>query len=169
MTMNRALKPLTYVLAGLYFAVDLLFAAFAKPVADWLARRQIFEGLRNWIVSLRPYPSLLLFAVPIILLEPVKPASLYFASSGHLALGATVFVVGEILKLVIIERLFSLLRDKLMSVPAFAWSYGNYLLAKEWATSLEAWQNMHRWARLTRHAVRGYILLTWPHRRISMQ
>ena len=52
-----------------------------------------------------PYAALAVFAVPLIILEPVKPIAAYLAATGHFAAGATVFVVGEISKLILIERL----------------------------------------------------------------
>jgi len=70
---NRILKPISYVLAAVYFLVDAVFIAVAKPVSDWLAKHLVLRKLRIWIRSLRPYPSLALFSVPVIILEPVKP------------------------------------------------------------------------------------------------
>jgi hypothetical protein len=32
------LKPVTYVLAALYFLADAAFMTIAKPISDWLAR-----------------------------------------------------------------------------------------------------------------------------------
>jgi hypothetical protein len=96
-----------------------------------------------------------LFAVPLIVLEPVKPVAAYLAGTGHIAMGMIVFVVGEVLKLVLVERLFSVSRNKLISIPAFAWTYGRYLQAKEWLESFEAWQIARRWRRLARYAVRS--------------
>ena len=49
-------------------------------------------------------------------------------------------IVGELLKLVLVERLFSLTRDKLMKIPAFAWAYAKFREAKEWLEATEAWQ-----------------------------
>jgi hypothetical protein len=72
-------------------------------------------------------------------------------------MGMTVFVVGEVLKLVPVERLFSVSREKLISIPAFAWAYGRYSQAKEWLESFEAWQTARRWRRLARYAVRSYV------------
>jgi hypothetical protein len=66
---KRILKPVTYVLAALYFLVDAAFMAIAKPISDWLARHVVLRRLRAWIRSLRPYPSLALFSVPVII-EP---------------------------------------------------------------------------------------------------
>ena len=36
--MNRIFKPVTYILATVYFLVDAVFIAVAKPVSDWLAK-----------------------------------------------------------------------------------------------------------------------------------
>jgi hypothetical protein len=70
---NRIVKPITYVLAVVYFLVDAAFVVVAKPISNWVARHLALRKLRAWIRSLRPYPSLALFSVPVIILEPVKP------------------------------------------------------------------------------------------------
>jgi hypothetical protein len=59
---NRSLKPIILVLATVYFVVDAVLMVVARPLADWLSERRIFCGLKGWIVSLRPYPTLALFA-----------------------------------------------------------------------------------------------------------
>src|SRR5947209_6733938 len=128
----------------------------ARPWANWTAEYWIFGSLRVWIVSLRPYPTLVLFAVPLIVLEPIKPVAAYLAGTGHITTGVIVLVVGELLKLVLVERLFSVSRDKLMSIPAFAWTYGTYGQAKDWMESFEAWQTTRRWMRLAQYVVRDY-------------
>src|SRR5262249_30365984 len=119
LAVKRILKPLTYVLATLYFLVDAAFMAIAKPISDWLARHVVLRRLRTWIRSLRPYPSFALFSVPVIMLEPVKPVAAYLAATGQWMSSVVTLVVGELLKLVLVERLFSLTRDKLMRIPAF--------------------------------------------------
>jgi hypothetical protein len=35
---NRILKPVTYVLAAVYFLVDAVFMSVAKPISNWTAR-----------------------------------------------------------------------------------------------------------------------------------
>jgi hypothetical protein len=157
-TVNRFLKPVIYVLAGIYFVVDAVFMIVAEPVADWLADRRILDGLRRWIVSLRPYPTLALFAVPVIILEPVKPIAAYLAATGHMAAGLAILVLGEILKLVLIERLFALCHDRLMSIPAFAWSYRQYRQVRDWVEATDAWQVVRRWSKIVQYRVRVYVL-----------
>jgi hypothetical protein len=152
---NRILKPFVVVVAAVYFMADAIFASIAHPLARWIGEQRVFARLRAWIRSLRPYPALALFAVPLVILEPVKPVAAYLAATGHVRLGLMVLIVGEILKLVLVERLFSINRDKLLSIPAFAWAYGKYRLAKEWLESIEAWQMVRRWSRIARLAIRS--------------
>jgi hypothetical protein len=56
--------------------------------------------------------------------------------------GALTLIIGELLKLVLVERLFSLTRDKLMKIPTFAWAYGKFRHAKAWLEATQAWQTM---------------------------
>jgi hypothetical protein len=97
---NRVLKPVTYVLAVVYFLVDAAFIAVAKPVSNWIAKHLVLRKLRAWIRSLPPYPSLALFSVPVIILEPVKPVAAYLAATGQFLSSVVTLIVGELLKLV---------------------------------------------------------------------
>ena len=108
--MNRILKPVTYVLAVVYFLVDAAFIVVAKPLSNWVAKHLELRKLRVWIRSLRPYPSLALFSVPVIILEPVKPVAAYLAATGQIVSSVLTLIVGELLKLVLVERL-SVLRE----------------------------------------------------------
>jgi hypothetical protein len=137
---KRILKPVTYILAAIYFLVDAVFIAVARRISRWLARHFEFKRLRAWIKSLSPYPSLALFSVPVIILEPIKPVAAYLVATGQFLSGVTAFVGCELLKLVLVERLFHLTRDKLMRIPAFAWAYGKFTEMKAWLEATEAWR-----------------------------
>jgi hypothetical protein len=150
---NRILKPVTYVLAAIYFLVDAAFIAVAKPLSNWIAKHLVLRKLRAWIRSLRPYPSLALFSVPVIILEPIKPVAAYLASTGQIVSSVLTLIVGELLKLVLVERLFSLTRDKLMKIPTFAWAYTKFRQAKSWLEATEAWRTI----RSVSKAVRNYV------------
>ena len=142
--MKHVLKPFVFLLAAIYFLVDAVFLTIARPIARRLANLWIFDRLRAWIVSLRPYPTLALFMVPVLVLEPVKPAAAYLTATGHIKSGLTVLLVGELLKLILIERLFCISRDKLMSIAAFAWCYDKFHQAREWFESFKVWQLARR-------------------------
>jgi hypothetical protein len=155
---KRIFKSAVFVLATVYFIVDAVFLTIATPVARWMARRRVFVRLRKWIGSLRPYPSLALFAVPLIVLEPVKPVAAYLMATGQLAAGVTVLTIGEILKLVIVERIFKLCRHKLLKIPLFAWGYGHWRQGVDWLVSMKAWQAARRWILKVRLFLRKFIL-----------
>jgi hypothetical protein len=142
LVVKRILRPATYALAALYFLADAAFMTIAKPISDWLAGHVVLRRLGAWIRSLRPYPSLALFSVPVIMLEPVKPVAAYLAATGQIVVSAVTLIVGELLKLVLVERLFSLTRDKLLKIPAFAWAYTKFREAKAWLKNTEAWQTI---------------------------
>ena len=161
--MNRMMKSAMFMLASIHLLVDAVLMTVARP----LAAHWMFGSIRAQIVSLRPYPMLALFAVPLIVLEPVKPVAAYLVGTGHIAMGMTVLLISEVLKLVLVERLFSVSREKLISIPAFAWTYGRYSQAKEWLESFEAWRTARRWRRLARYAVRSYVQEVRAHQRLE--
>ena len=153
--LSKALTNLIVLAIAIpYFLLDAIFAAVAIPLSRWIAGHWAFARIHRWILSLRPYPTLLLFTVPVIVLEPVKPVGVYLIGTGHATLGLSALVIAEILKLVLIERLFSVSRDKLLSIPAFAWGYRKYSAVKDWFTSMETWQLAMRWICAARDAVR---------------
>jgi hypothetical protein len=157
--MARVWKIPLFVLATAYFVLDGLFSYVTRPVAAWLGGMQIFERTQRWIVSLRPYPSLVLFAVPVILLEPVKPLAGYLVATGHLVTAAITFVTGEVLKLTCVERLFQLNRKKLLSIPAFAAGYKYWRRMMDVVESLEIWKASRRLANRAAHILR----VRWLH------
>ena len=84
--------------------------------------------------------------------------------------GLVVLGVAEVLKLLLIERLFSISRDKLMSIPAFAWGFGKFQQARDWVYSLSAWQLTRRIALIAKRSIRRYVLeFKTSRKRVSWQ
>jgi hypothetical protein len=152
---SRVLSPIVAVAAALYFLIDALFLPPIHWVAERLGRLGLFARLADWIRSLGPYQTLALFLVPLILLEPVKPVTAYLMASGRFKEGMIVLVVGEILKITIVERLFHIGRDKLMMIPAFAWAYNFVMRRLDYLKSLPAWQAVVRRVRAVKAAGRA--------------
>jgi hypothetical protein len=113
----RFWKSAVLIVAIAYFVVDGVLSYVTRPIAAWIAKRNLFERARLWVVSLRPYPALALLVVPVIILEPAKPLAGYLMGTGHFGAGAITFVAAEVLKLTFVERLFQLNRKKLLSIP----------------------------------------------------
>jgi hypothetical protein len=144
--MARVWNTPIFILATMYFVVDVVSSHITQPIARWLAKKKLFERVRLWIISLGPYPSLALFAVPLIILEPAKPMSAYLIGTGHFFAGAVTFITAEVLKLTFVERLFQLNRNKLLSIPAFAWGYQYWRHMMDVIESMEAWKAARRLA-----------------------
>jgi hypothetical protein len=132
------------VAASIYFLIDALFLSILRPLAKGLAKLPVFAALASWIAARSPYTTLALFLVPLILLEPIKPVSIYLIASGHSRYGLLVLAVGELLKILIVERIFHIGRDKLMTIPAFAWAYNFVMGWLEWLKALPPWQAVLR-------------------------
>jgi hypothetical protein len=138
--MARIWNTPVFILAAMYFMVDGVFSYITHPVSVWIAKKKLFERAQIWVMSLRPYPSLALFAIPVIVLEPAKPLAGYLIGTGHFFAGAVTFITAEVLKLTFVERLFHLNRTKLLSIPAFAWGYRYWRHVMDVVESLEVWK-----------------------------
>jgi hypothetical protein len=168
---NRLLKAAAFVVVTVYFTVDAAFLYVTTPLASWIGKQRLFEKVRVWIVSLKPYPALALFAVPVIILEPVKPAAAYLMATGHLALGLGCLAGGEILKLTFVERLFQLNRKKLLSIRAFAWAYKQWRRVMDWVEATEVWQAARRFREVFMQHLRdlGHLKASLKSQRLSWQ
>ena len=144
--MARVWNTPVFILATVYFVVDGMFSHVTRPITVWLAKKKLFERVRIWVISLGPYPSLALFAVPVIILEPAKPLAGYLLGTGHFFAGAVTFIAAEVLKLTLVERLFQLNREKLLSIPAFAWGYQYWRHMMDVIESMEIWRASRRLA-----------------------
>jgi hypothetical protein len=119
-----------------------VFISLIKPLGKWLSKLPIFARIDDLIRSLGPYPTFALFAVPVIVLEPIKPVGLYLIAEGKVVDGAVLIAIGEIAKITIIERIFHAGRDKLMTIPAFAWCYERVMAFRAYLETLAVWQAM---------------------------
>jgi hypothetical protein len=146
-SMTRIWNTLVFILATMYFVVDGVFSCLTRPITEWIAKKKLFERARLWVTSLGPYPSLALFAVPVIILEPAKPLAGYLLGTGHFFAGAVTFITAEVLKLTFVERLFQLNREKLLSIPAFAWGYQYWRHMMDVVESMEVWRASRRLVR----------------------
>jgi len=152
---GRVLSPVVAVLAFVYFLIDALFLPPLRFVGRWLGGFGLFARVGAWIRTLGPYQTLALFLVPLIILEPVKPVAAYLAARGHYTRSIVILVVGEILKVTIVERLFHVGRPKLMGIPAFARIYDYVMAWYAWFEALPPWQAMRRRARSAKAQVRA--------------
>ena len=86
--------------------------------------------LRRSIEGLGAYQSLVLLAVPAIIVEPLKLAAVAIVGKGHWITGAIVIVFAYAASLLLVERLFKMVKPKLLTLPWFARLWNWFLAAR---------------------------------------
>jgi len=76
--------------------------------------------LRRTIEGLGPYQSLVLLAIPVSLIEPLKVAAVAIAGEGHWITGTVTIIFAYAASLLLVERLFRIVKPKLLTLPWFA-------------------------------------------------
>jgi len=81
---------------------------------------------RRKLQRLGPYQSLALLCVPLLIVEPLKIAGVAFAGFGHWTGGACMIIGAYALGLLVLDRLFRVVKSKLLTMRWFA------LIATAW-------------------------------------
>jgi hypothetical protein len=87
-------------------------------------------SLRRIIESLGPYPSLLLLGVPAATVELLKVAAVAVAGKGHWITGTAMIIACYAFSLLVIERLFVIVKPKLLTIPWFAKLWEAFVFAR---------------------------------------
>jgi hypothetical protein len=75
---------------------------------------------RRRIQGVGPYLSLVLLLAPLLLVEPLKLIALFVAGSGHWLTGTGMIIGAYAVSLLFVERLFKVVKPKLMMLGWFA-------------------------------------------------
>ena len=87
-------------------------------------------GVRAVIERLPPYPSLLVLAVPLAIVEPLKLGALLILGDGHLITGTAAIACAYAVSLFVTERLFVVVKPKLLELPWFATVWNRFVVAR---------------------------------------
>jgi hypothetical protein len=85
-----------------------------------LARWRPFAALEALIIRLPPYAALVVFALPTLVLLPLKFVALLLISGRHVVAAGVLFVAAKIFATALIARLYLLTRPALMRIGWFA-------------------------------------------------
>ena len=137
MPLRRLMRPLWVVLAAVFLAEAWLWDKLSA-FGYWLRDILPFEAFKQWLASriarLPAWTALALFIIPVIVVQPLKFAALWFMLHGHILLGVLGFVLVKLVGFGAVAFLFDLTRDKLMTFRWFVWSYDNVLWLREKAS-----------------------------------
>lgn len=133
--MSRVRKALWTLLALAFLVESWLWTLF-QPIIAWLGRIAPWPLIRARIdrvlSRLPPSLALFVFAVPFVLVEPLKIVSLWLIAFGHFKTGLVLFVVAYVLTTGVSVLLFNILKPKLMTIALFARAY-------DWLIGVHIW------------------------------
>ncbi len=156
----RALLRLPLLVAAtIYFLIDDVVLAAFRPIFAALAELRLFARLGEALHRLPPYPTLFVFLVPFVVLEPFKLWGLWLLGTGRFSAGATMLAVAHLSSIVLVERLFHATRDKLLTIGWFAWTYTRVMALYDWSLgrlrATTAWRAAAAMVRRVRAALRN--------------
>jgi hypothetical protein len=92
-------------------------------IVDWIPLDWVKEKIAHAIQNLPPIITLVIFAIPAILLFPLKLIALWLLAEGHLFFGVTVIVFAQVVGFGILSFLFDVCKPKLMQLTWVKHSY----------------------------------------------
>ena len=88
-------------------------------------------SLRRRIQKLTPYFSLLILAVPVLLVEPFKFVAVVVAGKGHWLTATGMILCAYAVSLFFVERLFRAVKPKLLMLDWFAKLWARYTTLRD--------------------------------------
>jgi hypothetical protein len=129
--MRRVFKPLLILLA-LVFLFEAWLWEHLRPLVAWVV------GLVRWdrlkarlaaaIAHLPPYPTLLVFLIPVVLLFPLKLLGLWMLAHGSWLGAFVVLALAKVVSMGVTAFIFELTRPKLLQLNWFRWFYEHILV-----------------------------------------
>jgi hypothetical protein len=145
-----------------------------RPLAELigrLARWQPWARLEFAIARLPRYAALVAFALPTLLLLPLKFLALLLIGRGQLFLASVLFIGAKVFATALVARLFTLTQPALMQIGWFAWTYDNVMPWKEALTERVRASAPWRLGRLWKERLRRLAAAEWrklaPHVRLA--
>jgi hypothetical protein len=88
-------------------------------------------NLRGSIERLGPYQSMALLLVPACVVEPIKLIAVAVAGDGHWITGTGMIIIAYTASLLVVERLFRIVKPKLLTLPWFARIWSRFTALRE--------------------------------------
>ena len=118
--------PVLFVLQ-LLAALILIFEEWGwKPLSDMLAqlsRFRLWARIEQWIALLPPYWALAVFALPTLIVLPLKLLSVWLLAQGFYFTAGGLFLGAKVASTAFIARIFLLTKPALMRIGWFARAY----------------------------------------------
>jgi len=160
--MRRLLKPL-WLLLALVFLFEAWLWEHLRPLVAWVVNLVAWDRLKARVAAaiedLPPYPTLLIFLIPVILLFPLKLLGLWMLAHGSWLGAMAVLALAKVVSMGVMAFIFEVTRPKLLELGWFRWLYEQVLV---WLAKAHALVDPIK--RRIKHAVRRLSWLMKPGR-----
>jgi hypothetical protein len=137
--LERLTRPL-WVLLALILLIETWLWEHLAPVVRWVVDRiawhEFKAAVATWIAGLPPYPTLLIFLVPLALLIPMKVLALWMIAHGSWLGALAVLGLAKLTSVGLTAFIFEATRPKLMQLPWFRVVHDRVLAWIDWAHAL---------------------------------
>ncbi len=129
--LRRLTRPLLVLLA-LVFLFEAWLWSHLAPIVGWIVDRIGWRELRAKLAAaierLPPYPTLLVFLVPVLLLLPVKFIGLWLLARGSWLGAMATLALAKVVSMGLTAFIFEVTRPKLLELPWFRRFYERVLV-----------------------------------------
>src|SRR5690348_7504717 len=87
-------------------------------------------SVRRYLQSCNPYISLVVLALPVAIVEPLKLVGVWVFGTGHFLTGTIVIASAYTGSLLVVHRLFKIVKANLLRLSWFTWLWQRYLRLK---------------------------------------
>lgn len=151
---NQLIKQLLVFVAAIWFMFEEWIWDHILVAMKKIASYKLISKLESQIAQSNRYTILILLMVPGCIMFPAKLYSLYLIGIGKKLAGASLFILIKILGTAIATRLFTIGKDKLLTIRAFRWVYDRIILIKTYLMNkleqMEFWQNAKQLVKKTK-------------------
>jgi hypothetical protein len=134
--MRRLLRPL-WVLFALLFLLEAWLWSHLAPIVAWLVNLVALPALKARLAAsierLPPAATLIVFAIPVILLLPLKFLGLWMLAHGSWLGAMAVLALAKVVSMGVMAFIFDVTRPKLLQLAWFRWLYAHVLTGLGWA------------------------------------
>lgn len=123
-----------------------------------LAKLRFWADMESGISGLSPRASLVVLAMPWVILVPIKLLALWLLATGQIAIAVLAIVSGKVAGTAVVARLFTLTKPSLMQMGWFARLYARWDRIKK--RILDQARATHTWARVRLFKLRMQLLIS---------
>ena len=120
--MRRLLQPL-WVLLAIVFLIEAWLWDHLEPVVEWVVERIPLRAFKAWLAdridTLSPAMTLIVFAVPVLPLFPLKLVGLWLLANEYWLSACLVIVFGKLVGVGVTAFIFDVTRTKLLQMAWF--------------------------------------------------